>query len=189
MKKVPISCIITDKMIEKNPIIEKSPAGLEDLEIDFNSADRTLAQPVPVFERPVAPEIFTEKPAAATVDRARLVQSEKLLKEKKSASRPPAVTPLINSLVYQQVEGILEDGLADIYQNLPAAEKTEFKRAGEQATFKITVLLGAAKLKLNKIFDIIVRWLKIIPSVNRYFLEQEAKIKADRILSLRKNKN
>jgi len=31
-------------------------------------------------------------------------------------------------------------------------------------------------------------WLKILPGVNKFFLEQEAKIKTDKILAL-KNKN
>jgi hypothetical protein len=34
----------------------------------------------------------------------------------------------------------------------------------------------------KKIFVLIRAWLKIIPGVNRFFLEQEAKIKTDKIL-------
>ena len=41
------------------------------------------------------------------------------------------------------------------------------------------------KIQVKKIFILIISWLKIIPGVNKFFLEQEAKIKADRILDLK----
>jgi hypothetical protein len=31
-----------------------------------------------------------------------------------------------------------------------------------------------------------LQWLKLLPGVNRFFLEQEAKIKTDRIIHLKK---
>ena len=56
---------------------------------------------------------------------------------------------------------------------------------GEETASKIAQLLEAAKVKTRKIFDLIVKWLRIIPGINRFFLEQEAKIKADKILRLK----
>jgi hypothetical protein len=34
--------------------------------------------------------------------------------------------------------------------------------------------------------EIIRNWLKLIPRVNKYFLEQESKIKTDRIITLQR---
>ena len=38
--------------------------------------------------------------------------------------------------------------------------------------------------KAKKIFQLILEWLKLLPGINRFFLEQEAKIKTDRIIHL-----
>ena len=39
---------------------------------------------------------------------------------------------------------------------------------------------------LFKIIDVIKKWLSIIPGINKFFLEQEAKIKTDKIMELKK---
>jgi hypothetical protein len=45
-------------------------------------------------------------------------------------------------------------------------------------------MLDKGKVNVKKVRDLIIKWLRIIPGVNRYFLEQEAKIKSDRLLEL-----
>ena len=40
-------------------------------------------------------------------------------------------------------------------------------------------------MKIKKIFELLLQWLKLLPGVNKFFLEQEAKIKVDQIMSLR----
>jgi len=50
---------------------------------------------------------------------------------------------------------------------------------------KINTLLDKAKINLGKIASLIRKWLSIIPGVNKFFLEQEAKIKADEIMKLK----
>lgn len=83
-----------------------------------------------------------------------------------------------------KVEDILEDGLAEAYLKLSVADKQEFKTVGEQTAKKVTVLLRQTNVKIKEIFLLIVRWLKVIPGVNKFFLEQEAKIKTDQIIKL-----
>jgi len=83
----------------------------------------------------------------------------------------------------EQLEEILSAGLDDIYQDLQPAAKQIFKVKGEQAAYKIQLLLQGAKVKINEILEIIRGWLLVIPGVNRFFLEQEAKIKTDKIIS------
>lgn len=83
----------------------------------------------------------------------------------------------------EQLEEILSAGLEDIYQDLPPEAKQIFKVKGEQAAGKIQLLLQGAKVKINEILEVIRGWLLVIPGVNRFFLEQEAKIKTDKIIS------
>jgi hypothetical protein len=45
--------------------------------------------------------------------------------------------------------------------------------------------MDSAKFKVKAIVDLIKKWLAIIPGVNKFFLEQEAKIKTDQIIALK----
>ena len=71
-----------------------------------------------------------------------------------------------------------------MFLSMDAATQVTFKQKGEQTAKEVNNLLSSGKAKLQKIIDLIVSWLKIIPQVNQHFLEQEAKIKADEILRL-----
>ena len=101
---------------------------------------------------------------------------------------------IVSQGVYQQqqaarkkeIEKILEKDLGDIYVNLPPSAQQQFKIVGEETAVKINELFNKGKLKLKKIIDLVRGWLTLIPGVNRFFLEQEAKIKADEILKLSK---
>lgn len=86
--------------------------------------------------------------------------------------------------VVKEVEVILAEGLAGVYQQLTPEKKREFKLKGEETAKKVAVLLMRVKLKFKEVFSLISAWLKIIPGINRFFLEQEAKIKADRIVQI-----
>ena len=86
----------------------------------------------------------------------------------------------------EQIDAILSDGLTDIYLSLPPKKQAEFRAGGEEAVKKIGGLLGQTKVKIKQIVDIIKRWLTVIPGINKFFLEQEAKIKADKIIKLKK---
>lgn len=83
------------------------------------------------------------------------------------------------------IEHILEEDLQEIYTKLSPTDKEQFRLAGEKAARDINTLLETATATLKKIVDIITNWLKIIPGVSKYFLEQEAKIKADRLYKLK----
>jgi hypothetical protein len=82
----------------------------------------------------------------------------------------------------QRVESILEEDLTDMYLSLSPADQQAFKQKGEETLSKIRMLLNQTKVNAKKIFQLIREWLKMIPGVNRFFLEQEAKIKTDKIL-------
>jgi hypothetical protein len=86
----------------------------------------------------------------------------------------------------QKIEKILEENIAEIFLAMPPNKQAEFKVAGEKAAREINKLLGGTKIKLKKIIDLIKKWLALLPGINRFFLEQESKIKADKILEMRR---
>lgn len=94
--------------------------------------------------------------------------------------------PPIQDPTVIKIEKILENGLADQYIQLSPIAKQEFKIKGEETAIKIKELLQDTHIKVKKILLLIIEWLKILPGVNKFFLEQEAKIKTDNLLELHK---
>ncbi len=86
-----------------------------------------------------------------------------------------------------EIDKILSEGLNDIYLKMSPNKREEFRVKGEETTKKINELLGQTKIKVKKIINLIKAWLKIIPGVNKFFLEQETKLKTDKILKIKKN--
>lgn len=82
----------------------------------------------------------------------------------------------------EEIEEILEEDLKELYLAMPKEKQAEFKIKGEETISLVNQLVRAAHVNAKKIFQLIRAWLKIIPGVNRFFLEQEAKIKTDKIL-------
>ena len=61
------------------------------------------------------------------------------------------------------------------------------KIEGEKTASQIEALLEKGKDVAKKILHLIRQWLHKIPGVNKFFLEQESKIKTDRIMGMRKD--
>jgi len=86
----------------------------------------------------------------------------------------------------KEIDKILSDGLEEIYFSLSSAKQQEFKSVGEETAREINGILSQAKFSVKTIIDLIRSWLSIIPGVNKFFLEQETKIRTDKILNLKK---
>jgi hypothetical protein len=86
----------------------------------------------------------------------------------------------------KDIENILAEDMEDIFLSLPPEKQQEFKKEGEEVAKKINLLMEAAKISFKKIVNLIRKWLMLIPRVNKFFLEQEAKIKADEIVRIKK---
>lgn len=82
----------------------------------------------------------------------------------------------------EEIEDILEEDLKDIYKEMSPQTQKKFREEGEETVSKIREVTRKPKVNSKKIFHLIKKWLRIIPGVNRFFLEQEAKIKTDKIL-------
>lgn len=107
---------------------------------------------------------------------------------KKILPRPPkkeAGAVIIKSPTYKKIEKIMEEGLEEVYLKMSPSQQKLFKEEGERTVSKIERLLEAAKIKIKAIIKLIRNWLMLIPGVNRFFLEQEAKIKCDKILKIK----
>lgn len=125
---------------------------------------------------------------------AQLGVEEKNTKNKESINfklTTPSIKPrpIINEQEERKmaIDAILEESLNDVFLNLNSNKQKEFKKKGEETVNKINSLLNSTKVKVGKIISLIKEWLKIIPGINKFFLEQEAKIKADKIIEI-KNK-
>lgn len=120
--------------------------------------------------------------------------SPEKIKERVSDSIPqpaPAVVPFVLTepvVLQKKVEKILEEGLEQLYAELNPQEQAQFRSLGEITAQKITSILKQAKVKIEEILSLIHQWLMSIGGVNRYFVEQEAKIKAGKIFRLKEDK-
>lgn len=101
----------------------------------------------------------------------------------------PVMTPSVSATpaqpadpFAQRIETILEEDLTDMYLKMSPKDQVFFKQKGEETVSKIRELMTKTKVNAKKIFELVREWLKLIPGVNRFFLEQEAKIKTDKIL-------
>ncbi|MFH1314980.1 MAG: hypothetical protein ABIH67_01130 [Candidatus Uhrbacteria bacterium] len=101
-----------------------------------------------------------------------------------SVQQPIAEVAPEKDEITQELESILSDDLEDLYFQLPPNKQKEFKIKGEETAGLIKQMLYSTKVKGRKIVGWIKDWLKMIPGVNKFFLEQEAKIKTDQILLL-----
>jgi len=93
--------------------------------------------------------------------------------------------PQVRDEVSVRVEQIMEEGLKEAFQELTPVQRQEFKIKGEETALKIRDILRASHVRVKRIFQLLFEWLKMLPGINRFFLEQEAKIKADKIMTMR----
>jgi hypothetical protein len=87
-------------------------------------------------------------------------------------------------IILEKVEQVLAQDMDNIFLSLDVSQQIAFKKRGEETSRQIVKLLSKGAVPLKKIVNLIVAWLRIIPNINRFYLEQEAKIKADKIMKL-----
>lgn len=129
-------------------------------------------------------EQAVESSDSGAKERAREVRQQ--VKERPSKSRAQATQP--KSDIVKAVEGILSDGLLDVYLELPKEDQEKFKAKGEEIAEKIGDMVEKGRIRIKKVLDWIKAWLGMLPGMNTFFLEQEAKIKADRIIAYYKSR-
>lgn len=140
-----------------------------------------LPVPPPETKGDVLETISPESPISAPVEKVVLETPVPVA----PITIPPEV-PVITTItpLQRQIEGVLAEGLEDLYRALNPVEQEKFRKTGEVTAVKISLLLQKVKIKVSEILKLIQEWLSTIPGVNKYFLEQTSKIKADKIFKL-----
>lgn len=86
------------------------------------------------------------------------------------------------SPVQIEIENIMSEGLESTYYAMAPAQQERFRKRGEEVAKIIDGLIIGLKLTARRVLHLIRSWLKLIPGINKYFLEQEAKLKTDAIM-------
>lgn len=111
---------------------------------------------------------------------------EKAEKPQEAPSRAPVqqepVQVIQKDKVLIGIEHILAENLSDAYTMLPPDKRGEFKKRGEEIAVKVKEMVDKGHVHIRRVLRWIRDWLRMIPGVNSFFLEQEAKIKADKLL-------
>ena len=161
-------------------------------------AQNTPAQKkAPSVEKGVVADVAAKKPeaqeAAAKIEVPKKPEAAKQQEKKEEPKQEPVVkkTPVQTQAPVarakkdrfeKEIESVLEQDLKEMYMAMDPAAKKSFKEKGEETTVKVKEILSSAKVNAKKIFHLIRDWLKMIPGVSKFFLEQEAKIKTDRLM-------
>ena len=151
----------------------------------------------PEFALPAQPE--EEKTREEKENEAQKVSEQVQAKHGEQPKPAPAKfkrhykpIPVVQDETVLKIEKILASGLDDQFANLSPIAKQEFKIKGEETAVKIKELMQSTHIKVKKILYLIIEWLRILPGINKFFLEQEAKIKTDQLIELhqlQKNKH
>lgn len=81
-----------------------------------------------------------------------------------------------------QIENIMANGLEEAYQTMDAKQQEAFRQKGEEVAHEIETLTTRLKLTARRVIHLLRSWLKMIPGINKFFLEQETKLKTDDIM-------
>lgn len=101
-----------------------------------------------------------------------------------AAPAQEAAAPVEKDQITLEVEKILEDGLGDYVPDMPDEARERFIHKGGEVAGELSSMVRSLNVKVKRVVTLIREWLLTIPGVNRYFIEQEAKIKTDRIVNL-----
>lgn len=132
-----------------------------------------------IESRPAPAEAPRETPQAAPVAQASHVVP---IEER-------VATPATKSERLHGIEKVMTSGLEEIYSSLDPRTKAIVKTEGEKTASQIEQLLERGQAAAKKILHLIRSWLQKIPGVNKFFLEQESKIKTDKIMAMNKREN
>ena len=119
-----------------------------------------------------------------------------------SSAQPPATTagattiasalsvPVVVSKtpLRKNIETILSEGLMHVYQTMSLKDQERFRVKGEETATAIEMLVTSLKATGKQLVQLLRAWLLLIPHVNKFFMEQETKIKIDHLLVLQEQK-
>jgi hypothetical protein len=162
-------------MVNENKTLEQIPLNESPEKESFDSDKETIKSPEKQEEKDKSQEKEEKKEKVQIKDDDKQSDAITYLDSETSAQKERM----------KQIDKILSEDMSDMFLNLPKDKQKEFKEEGERIVVKVSQLMEKAKVKVNKIIKLIKNWLGIMPNANKYYLEQEAKIKTDKILKLK----
>ncbi|MDP2683793.1 MAG: hypothetical protein Q8P20_01930 [bacterium] len=171
-----------------NPLDNKVEDIFEHETADVEISEPSIEQPIEKVESPVERETQLETVEIKPEDSSKEDEISQM-----QATPPPAqatddAAPQ-KSMELIKIENIISEHLDELFLQMTPQQQMTFKQKGEETAKKIDILLKETKVKVKEIVALIKEWLKLIPGINKFFLEQEAKIKTDRLLNLKEQKN
>jgi hypothetical protein len=162
-------------------------------DFSLNVEKESSPQPVETASRIEVPKIEVEQPQEheqKAIPKEVKIETETFvpvtLPPQPSKPLPQAVTNQKSpSLI--AVEKILEEHVGDLFSQIPQDKRMKFKVQGEETAKKIDSLLHQTKVKVKSILSLLISWLRMIPGVSKFFIEQEAEMKVNKLLALREN--
>lgn len=143
----------------------QSPEQVTQPELQQERAGDFRVEQVQQQEQAPQPQEISEAPTAVPVQQ-----------HEQAPALPPKPAEILAT------EEILSDGLGEFYANMDPQTQQSFKLKGEEITVSIKQMADQGKLKAKKVLHLVRDWLKMIPGVNKFFLEQEAKIKTESVM-------
>ncbi len=126
-----------------------------------------------------------EKPGHIGAETPPITAVDDQLQTKNRESTPPSTLEIDSrTSLESRVDRLLAEGLDATYAAMIPEQQQRFKQAGEATTRRLTALLAKPRPAVEAVIQAIVGWLKFIPEANPYYLEQEAAIKAEKVISL-----
>ena len=163
----------------KNPFSNKREN--EQLTPDLVSSEKDQRSPA-VEKKHFEKKEKIEQPQEIDQPSAKSPEQDKPSLKPAAPSATSAAAP--KSVTLKKIENILQEDLAEVYFNLDEAHRRMFKQEGEHVALEVEKILKLGKSVTVKILEVIKKWLRLIPGINKFFIEQEAKIKTDKIIKL-----
>lgn len=154
------------------------PFATEPVEVPLASPEQ---QPLPEITRQEQTPL-TEQQSQGQV----VASTAKALSEPTESAPPVAAVP--KSPLRKNIETILSDGLMNVYQTMSLKDQEHFRIKGEETATAIEMLITSLKATGKQLVQLLRAWLLLIPHVNKFFMEQETKIKIDHLLVLQEQK-
>ncbi len=146
---------------------------------------------VTVESAPITPEARLESESVQTANVASVVIASPEAAQEAQLTASPTATAIAvpPDKVAEEVDAILKENLDEAITAMPEEAKQRFWQKGKELSVILADMVRRYKVEVKHVLTLLKNWLTSIPGVNRFFLEQEAKIKTDRILELEQKRH
>ncbi len=155
---------------EQPHTLKPSEIPSESLELSSVEADAQVAEQLAEQE-----ETFLEQPSGGSGSTVATTSPQTAVS---------TGVPVVKDEVTLAVEKILERDLGEYVQALPEDQRARFQKKGQEVADEIAKMVRELHLQVKRVLTLIRDWLLTLPGMNKFFLEQEAKIKTDQMLEL-----